>query len=672
MKRIILYPIIPIVLAFNSPAQHLSGPDAIGIGAFTAVTRDVSAIDWNPAGLIFIRDWEMSFNSYLEFRSGSESHGPFLGGSTIGKRFLDTHAFAVRYAPGLTREFSIATAKIFLESAAYDRSPNLLRQQVEYSQIYSAGYAHLFSPMLAVGFSGRLIQQRFTDPVISVDGDTVWVVQNTFDEPLWSFDAGFLYMMSPRITLGLTAKNLISIRERSFPEDFSGFSFNDRKYLRAGIFYSPAEYYSVAADYDTRSHMQVGHIFHLGDYLTFRQGNYLNFERGKTYEAVSGGFGISFGTVDVDLSYLHFIDQTTRGLGTSIQALVEHGIEDIGYNQFTGNRLDMSVRLRLGRIYESLAKIEYVEVISDVYPAAYQVHAYRPIVKVRVRNISQRPIESRVGFFVDRLMERATETRPYYMMPGETVEIPVTAIFSEAIKSIANFTLQTAEVYVRATAAKNYDDRRQTHLAVHGRNDWNGDILMLRYFVTPEDPQILRFTRDILNQHQDDLSEVNPLLERFKKSKILFDRFSDMLIYVHDPRKTHNRVQYPAETLDLRGGDCDDMAVAFSSMLASIGVAAAFVDVVPPEEPHNAHVYLLVDTGIPPEYAYMLSTNPKRYVIRKNEFGDETVWIPLETTVTKEGFDTAWDVGAESYYNEGILQGGLINGWVRIVDVPRI
>lgn len=671
MKRIITFLIILVLFACSGWAQHLTSPKAIGMGAYTAVARDVAAIDWNPAGLIFIRDWEMRFNSYLEFRNGHESSGPFFGDGTIGKRFSDTHAFAVRYAPGLTREFSVATARLYREAAAFDSSPDLLRQQLEYSQLYSAGYAHLLSPVLAIGVSGRYIQQRFIDPRILVEGDSVRVVQDVYEEPLWSVDAGVLYMMRPDLTIGFTAKNFISVREQSFPT-FDEFSINDRKYIRAGIFYTPNSYYALAMDYDTRNHFQFGHSLRISDDVTIRQGNFLNFERSKVFEAMSGGLGYTLGTVEFDVSYLYFFDKTTRGGGASVQALLERGMEDIGYNQFTGNRLDMSVRLQLGRMYEPLARIEYVEIISDVYPAAYQVHAYRPIAKVRVKNISHRPIESRVGFYADNIMERATETRPYYMMPGETVEIPVTALFTEAIKSIMNFTLQTAEVYVRATAASEYDDRRQAHLAVHGRNDWNGDIVMLRYFVTPEDPQIIRFTRDVLNQHQDKLADVHPALERFKKSKILFDHFSSMLLYVHDPRKTHNRVQYPAETLDLRGGDCDDMSVALSSLLASIGVATAFIDVVPPDEPHNAHVYVLMDTGLWPEQAHLLSGNPKRYVIRKNEFGDDTVWIPLETTVTQEGFDRAWDVGAESYYNEGILQGGIINGWVRIVDVPRM
>ncbi len=671
MNRLIIVIIIQLAVSFVTQAQHVSSPKAIGLGAYTAMARDVSAIDWNPAGLIFIRDWELRINSFVEFRRDGGQRGPFFGDSAIGKRFSDTHAFAMRYAPGLTREFRIATDVISPESGL-DGTRDLLRQQLEYSQVYSAGYAHLVSPSIAVGVTGRFIQQRITDPTVHINGDTVLVSQNLYDEPIWSLDAGLLYMMRSDLTMGLTAKNFISLKEQSFPDDFSHFSINDRKYLRAGLLYLPYTNYFVVADYDTRNHAQFGHAFQVNDFLTIRQGNFLNFERGETFEAVSGGIGLNFGTMDIDVSYLYFFDKSTRGRGTPARAFLSTGIEDIGYNQFTPNRLDVSVRLQLGRMHEPLARIEYVEIMSDVYPAAYQVHAYRPIAKVRVRNVSHRPIESRVGFFVDRIMEGATESRPYYMMPGETMEIPVTAVFSEAIKSIANFTLQTAEIYVRATAATEYDDRRQAHLAIHGRNDWNGDILTLRYFITPEEPQIIQFTREVLNQNQYKLEDVNPAVERFKKSKILFDHFSNMMMYVHDPRKTHNRVQYPAETLDLRGGDCDDMAVAFSSMLASIGVATAFVDVVPPDEPHNAHVYLLMDTGLAPDQAHLISSNPKRYIIRKNEIGDETVWIPLETTVTKEGFNTAWDVGAESYYNEGILQGGIINGWVRIVDVPRI
>jgi transglutaminase-like putative cysteine protease len=668
MNRLVIALVAASACAAHLTAQHLSSPRSTALGAYTAAARDVSAIDWNPAGLIFMRDWELRFNSYFEYRGGVE-RGPSFSDGIIGKRFSDRHAAAVRYAPGLTREFRISTDQLY---PGFRGSPELLRQHLEYSQMYTFGYAHLFSPSLAAGVTSRYIQQKFTNPNISIAGDTLHLSQDVYEEPVWSLDAGLLYFAGPRLTLGLTMKNLISVSERVLPTEFNEFTINDRKYLRAGMMYIPLQDYFVAVDFDTRSRVQVGHEYTLTDLVLVRQGSFLNFERGKTFEAISGGVGLRFGTMDIDVSYLHFFDSSTRGRGALISSLIDHGIEDIGYNQFTGNRLDLSARLQLGKMYEPLVRIEYVEIMSDVYPAAYQVHAYRPIAKVRVRNISHRPIESRVGFFVDNLMERATETRPYYMMPGEAMEIPVTAVFSDAIKSIVNFTLQTAEVYVRATAAAEFDDRRQAHLAIYGRNDWNGDILTLRYFVTPDEPQVIQFTRNILLQHQDTLATVYPVLENYKKAKLLFDRFSRMMLYVNDPRRTHNRVQYPAETLDIRGGDCDDMAVAFASMLASIGIASAFIDVVPPGDPNNAHVYLLIDTGLEPENVHYITTNPKRYLIRRNEFGDETVWIPIETTVTQAGFDTAWDVGAETYYNEAILQGGIINGWVRIVDVPRL
>src|SRR5258707_9507574 len=45
---------------------------------------------------------------------------------------------------------------------------------------------------------------------------------------------------------------------------------------------------------------------------------------------------------------------------------------------------------------------------------------------------------------------------------------------------------------------------------------------------------------------------------------------------------------YPAETLQLNGGDCDDMSVCYSSLLASIGISTAFIDVIPPERPERS------------------------------------------------------------------------------------
>jgi hypothetical protein len=122
----------------------------------------------------------------------------------------------------------------------------------------------------------------------------------------------------------------------------------------------------------------------------------------------------------------------------------------------------------------------------------------------------------------------------------------------------------------------------------------------------------------------------------------------------------------------LRGGDCDDMTVCFSSLLSSIGVSTAFVDVIPPDRVTDAHIYLLFDTEVPASQANSISDNQKRFVIRKNERGEETVWIPLETTLITEGFQKAWEVGAREYFDDVELGLGVVRGWIRLVDVmPR-
>jgi hypothetical protein len=170
-------------------------------------------------------------------------------------------------------------------------------------------------------------------------------------------------------------------------------------------------------------------------------------------------------------------------------------------------------------------------------------------------------------------------------------------------------------------------------------------------------------------QHKDSLTNVSADLEPFKKAKILFDAFAGRLMYVSDPKQSADNVQYPSETLQLRGGDCDDMATCFSSLLNSVGISTAFVDVIPPEDSSKSHIYLMFDSGLDPKFGNTISSNAKRYVTRKNAKGLETVWIPIETTVISRGFDAAWSQGAQEYFDDVEVGLGLIRGWVKIVDV---
>ena len=93
------------------------------------------------------------------------------------------------------------------------------------------------------------------------------------------------------------------------------------------------------------------------------------------------------------------------------------------------------------------------------------------------------------------------------------------------------------------------------------------------------------------------------------------------------------------------------------------------MDVLPPDRPEDGHIYLLFDTGLGPQFGESIALNAKRYVVRKNRTGAETIWIPVETTVIADGFERAWERGAEEWFGDVEMGLGLLKGWVRIVDL---
>jgi transglutaminase-like putative cysteine protease len=191
---------------------------------------------------------------------------------------------------------------------------------------------------------------------------------------------------------------------------------------------------------------------------------------------------------------------------------------------------------------------------------------------------------------------------------------------------------------------------------------------VLPRFLTPEDDFIRELAREeIFNLHD----PIEPGLEKFTHARVLFDRLQALNIkYLSDPNipfYKDDRVQFAAETVDAGSGDCDDLVVLYASMLESVGIQTAFVEVQDPEK-ELAHLYLLFDTGLTAEEGYLISENEKRYVLRDNSAGQKMVWIPVETTLVEQGFQQAWSAAALAWLQEGQLRNGLTEEWVRIID----
>ena len=651
--------------ALTTYGQSLSSPRAMGIGAYGPLVNDTRSFAENPAGIVNVRDWDLSLSTYVPTIPGSQ--GFVFGGLAIGKRVFENVGVALQYTQGTSIEFVIPTS-----IAQYDTNPISIDKRVKYDEPFTASIAYKITPGISFGLSGRYLTQKITDSQYKFDIDSGYfslLPDQISIIHLWNIDIGMLWHLSKDIAVSALGRNLLQVKSGAFPSDLSGYELPNKRYLDVGAAIQVNDAVNISSFYSTASVGALGAEYTPGMGLAFRGGMYAG---GVGTPFISGfgvGAGFTFRFFTGELAYLRFTSQTDRQGTAQVREFDPTSIANIEFNRYTSDRLQFSIKATFGNVRDVLASIEAVHMTGSVYPSSYEALAFQPIGTVRVKNISDRPIEARARFYVDRFMDGPTESKPVYLGPGESSEIPIKAIFNENMKSVERMVVREGNVYVSATAAEEYDDKYSMPMLIHGRNDWDGSVYSLRFFVTPDDPAVIRYTRDILLQYKDSLNGIRSELEGFQKARILFNAFAGKLVYVNDPKQSADNVQYPSETLQLRGGDCDDMTTCFSSLLNSIGISTAFVDVIPAEDSSKSHIYLMFDTGLDPKYGNTISSNTKRYITRTNAKGAESIWIPIEATVITRGFDAAWSEGAQEYFDDVEVGLGLIKGWVKIVDV---
>jgi tetratricopeptide (TPR) repeat protein len=239
-------------------------------------------------------------------------------------------------------------------------------------------------------------------------------------------------------------------------------------------------------------------------------------------------------------------------------------------------------------------------------------------------------------------MDFPTEAQIVQILPGQSAEIKLRAVFNNTILTIsedssvqalieASYYENGAQVvYGKSSTVKVYDKHRLTW-------DERG-----RYaaFITPKDPPIINFARAVATQ----MGEVK---DEAQLAAVVFDGLGVMgLTYLPDPSNpyqissgktdTVDYIQYPRETLRRKSGDCDDLVAIYSAALESMGVYTLVIEV-------PGHMFMMFSTGIDADAdAY---TNNDLYVVHNGK-----LWIPVETTIVGNSFVKAWELGAANYY----------------------
>ncbi|MBN1601656.1 MAG: hypothetical protein JW915_08610 [Chitinispirillaceae bacterium] len=205
----------------------------------------------------------------------------------------------------------------------------------------------------------------------------------------------------------------------------------------------------------------------------------------------------------------------------------------------------------------------------------------------------------------------------------------------------------TRQVLAQATIdyvqnKKNENLTVTTPVIIHETNamDWHQPATIAS-FVTYRNPDIISFATkivqlaDIVDTYKYDFFNGIAIFQLLKQLKIS---------YLKDPRPLStlmqiDRVQFPVETINRRGGDCDDLSVLYAALLSAVGIETAII--VYPE-----HVQVLFNTGIFEKNKHLLGIEDSMIVMHKG-----TVWIPVETTMPAVGFIEAWHSASQQYRN---------------------
>lgn len=281
-----------------------------------------------------------------------------------------------------------------------------------------------------------------------------------------------------------------------------------------------------------------------------------------------------------------------------------------------------------------------------LYPVLYQSYETVPFGTMTITNDSLGFVEDvSVKFSSSTFTAAASVVAQLREIDlGESVQIPITALFSEQILR----TIEGGRIVGSVSIEYTYDlapvqVELPVSVPVQGRNaiEWTDDRRVAA-FATSLDGNVRQL--GVL------ASLIGSELPFFSPSLATAIAAYEALrvqgvSYVIDPTSSYQElsatgsidyVQFPAETLRIRAGDCDDLSVLYAAILQAVGVDTAFVF-------YPGHMLVAIRLDMDPAEARRTLSSSDSVLIR-----DDEVWLPVETTALDSSFYDAWAVAGAS------------------------
>ena len=301
-----------------------------------------------------------------------------------------------------------------------------------------------------------------------------------------------------------------------------------------------------------------------------------------------------------------------------------------------------------------------VKEMKPIFPVLYSWYEKNPFATIEIKNEEECGItDVSVSFFQGQYMAQpqlcASKRR---VEKQESFDVDLVAFFNEQMLDLIEKvdTLGSVTVEYRVLGQKKRKSFPIT-LGIYGRNSmsWDDDR-RAAVFDSSKDPAAMLFSRHVTSSVRNNLRSGVPLNIQYAMG--IFEALDEFGInYVIDPNSSYSDnvgstsidfLQFPYQTLMYRGGDCDDLSILTCSLFESVGVHTAFITI-------PGHIFIAFDSGVKQKDAWRYFNSIDEYIISDGE-----IWVPLEITLSDEGYTKAWRVGAREWHvaartNEAML-----------------
>lgn len=613
--------------------------------------------EYNPASLSNINDWGFSFTYGTELADDINSN---IYSISMSKSF-NYHSVSARYSPGYQKEFIFDTGETFV---AEDSTLQSLTSNFTYKEILGLGYSYRISDEISAGFSLRFFQQKFKREIVTpVFQDTLFLIRESEEQNsnFWKGDVGINYTPIKELDFTIASINLFTFGEEIMGSEFESFELNKNKGVMIGTSYNPVEVISANFIYESNNSFQGGLSFSIGKFgggITVFHDKHQN----PFIAGIIPSIGYKSDVIEVLVSGVKYFSNRKKEFG--ISDFLNNGINNVINNPYSFDKVLISASFNINTIREKSVQFIDVEIVKEIYPTFSESYLDYPFAYGTIANLTDENITVKPMARIDGINDENIQSPVSTIAPLDTVVVPFYILIPESFKS-DKAGLSYADFYL-LIAPDEPDDKFQKAVLVNSSNSWDGRVSNLRYFIKKDLSYSITYAKKVLSGYKTELDTLPIALEKYNKAKILFNDFAGNMVYTSDPRATGEYVQFPKQTIELKGGDCDDLSVCYSSLLESIGIQTALIDY--KSNGSVRHVNLMFNTGLSPDQALLITNNDTKYFLRENNDGQDEIWIPVETT-SLTNFNSAWIAGIDKFNKEAVNGLGLVKGKVQILDI---